>query len=128
MLKALAEAEGAAGTLRLGIASKDGRPVAAQIWLVEGVEATIHKLAYVEDMKALSPGTVLSVEMFRHAIDVDKVTRIDFGTGDDAYKRDWMERSMPLYRMTAYNPRSLTGLAWLARAKASALVRSLRSR
>lgn len=126
MLKALAEAEGAAGTLRLGIARKDGRPVAAQLWLVECGVATIHKLAYAEDMKALSPGTILSAAMFRHAIDVDKVARIDFGTGDDPYKRDWMERKMILYRMTAYNPSRPAGLAGAARAKASALVRSLR--
>jgi hypothetical protein len=128
MLEALARAEGAAGTLRFGIASKDGQPVAAQLWLVEGGEATIHKLAYREDAKALSPGTVLSVEMFRQAIDVDKVTRIDFGTGDDPYKRDWMERRTQLYRLTAFNPATVAGLAGAARARASALVRSVRSR
>src|SRR5690349_21185690 len=45
-LRALAEQEGAAGTVRLGIASKDGAPVAAQFWLVENGVATIHKLAH----------------------------------------------------------------------------------
>ena len=50
-LRALAEQEGEAGTLRLGIARKDGRPVAVQLWLVENEEATIHKLAYAEDAK-----------------------------------------------------------------------------
>src|ERR1043165_7748195 len=68
-LRALAEQEGAAGTLRLGIARKDGRPVAAQLWLVENGRATIHKLAYDEGAKTLSPGTVLSLAMFRSAID-----------------------------------------------------------
>ena len=29
--------------------------------------------------------------MFRHVIDVDGISRIDFGTGNDGYKRDWME-------------------------------------
>src|SRR5205085_12060471 len=62
-LRALAEQEGAAGTLRLGIARKDGKPVAAQLWLVENGRATIHKLAYDEAAKALSPGTVLSLAM-----------------------------------------------------------------
>ena len=47
-LRALAEAEGKAGTLRLGLALASGKPVAAQFWLVENGEATIHKLAHRE--------------------------------------------------------------------------------
>ena len=85
-LRALAEQEGAAGTLRLGIASKDGRPLAAQLWLVENREATIHKLAYAEDAKAMSPGTILGMAMFRHVLDSDRVAAIDYGTGDESYK------------------------------------------
>lgn len=126
-LRALAEQEGAAGTLRLGIARKDGQPIATQLWLVENGQATIHKLAYVEDAKALSPGTILSVEMFRSAIDEDRVAVIDFGTGNDTYKAEWMEESAPLYRLTACNPTKLLGLAHAARAWASKLVRRLRS-
>jgi hypothetical protein len=125
-LRALAEQEGAVGTLRLGIARKDGRPVAAQLWLVENGHATIHKLAYAEDAKELSPGTILSVEMFREALDRDRVGSIDFGTGNDAYKAEWMEKSAPLYRMTAFNPSTLVGLRGAARATASKLVARLR--
>jgi len=127
-LRALAEQEGAAGTLRLGIAKKDGQPIAAQLWLVENGEATIHKLAYSESEKALSPGTLLSVAMFRHVLDEDRVGLIDYGTGDEGYKADWMTERRPLWRLVAYNPRSLKGLAGAARATASALVRRLRSR
>lgn len=123
MLRALAEQEGNAGTLRLGIARHEGRPVAAQLWLVENGRATIHKLAYADDAKALSPGTILSHAMFRAAIDEDGVTRIDFGTGDDPYKRDWMDRAVPLLRIDAYNPRTPRGLAGATHAAASALVR-----
>jgi CelD/BcsL family acetyltransferase involved in cellulose biosynthesis len=126
-LRALAEQEGEAGTLRLGIARRGGEPIAAQLWLVEDGIATIHKLAYVAAARELSPGTVLSVEMFRHALDVDRVRRIDFGTGDDGYKADWMERSEPLMRMQAFNPATLAGLAGAASVWASALVRRLRS-
>jgi CelD/BcsL family acetyltransferase involved in cellulose biosynthesis len=121
-LRALAQQEGAAGTLRLGIARKDGRPVAVQLWTVEHGEATIHKLAYAEDSKALSPGTILGMAMFRHAIDEDRVRLIDYGTGDDAYKRDWMDERRQLWRVTAYNPATLRGLAGAARAKAAQLV------
>ena len=126
-LRALAEQEGAAGTLRLGLAFKDGEAIAAQLWLVENGTATIHKLAYTQEARNLSPGTILSVEMFRHVLDVDKVELIDFGTGDDGYKADWMERSEPLNRMLAFNPRTLKGLTGAARAWASDLVHRVAS-
>ncbi len=122
-LRALAEQEGAAGTLRLGVARKDGRPLAVQLWLVENGEATIHKLAYREDAKELSPGTILGEAMFRRAIDEDRVKSIDYGTGDDAYKRDWMEERRPLWRLQAFNPGTLRGLAGSARALAGRLRR-----
>ena len=121
-LRALAEAEGAAGTLRLGIARKDGRAVAAQLWLVENDKAVIHKLAYAEDMKSLSPGTILGVEMFRAALDEDRVGRIDYGTGGDAYKADWMEERTILWRIRAFNPLRPSGLVGALRAAASRLV------
>ena len=127
-LRALAAQEGAAGTLRLGVARKDGRPVAVQLWLVENGEATIHKLAYAEDARAMSPGTLLGMEMFRRAIDIDRVQVIDYGTGDDDYKREWMAERRTLWRIEAFNPRTLRGLAGAARAAASALVGRVRSR
>lgn len=127
-LRALAEQEGEAGTLRLGIARKEGDPVAAQLWLVENGQATIHKLAYREEAKALSPGTVLSREMFRHVLDQDRVERIDYGTGDEPYKADWMDERRTLWRLRAYNRRTVRGLAGAARRAASSLVRRRRSR
>jgi GNAT acetyltransferase-like protein len=127
-LRALAAQEGAAGTLRLGVARKDGRPVAVQLWLVENGEATIHKLAYAEHAKAMSPGTLLGMEMFRRAIDTDRVRAIDYGTGDDGYKKDWMAERRTLWRIEAFNPRTPRGLAGAARAAASALVARVRSR
>jgi hypothetical protein len=121
-LKAVAEQEGAAGTLRLGVAKKDGRALAAQLWLVENGEATIHKLAYREDAKALSPGTILSMAMFRHALDEDRVARIDYGTGDEPYKADWMDERRMLWRVRGYNKRTIAGWLGAARRKASSLV------
>lgn len=104
-LRAFAEAEGAAGRLRLGVAHAEGQAVAAQMWTVEGGTAFIHKLAHRESAKAISPGTSLSAALFRHAIDSDRVAWIDFGTGDNAYKRDWMEAVRPRYRLDMLRPR-----------------------
>ncbi|TCM22321.1 acetyltransferase (GNAT) family protein [Novosphingobium sp. PhB165] len=103
-LRAFAMAEGQAGRLRLGIAQVGGEAVAAQMWTVEGGTAWIHKLAHRESAKPFSPGSVLSAALFRHVIDVDKVDLVDFGTGDDPYKRDWMEIVRPRYRLEMYRP------------------------
>lgn len=124
LLRALAEQEGAAGTLRLGIARKDGVPVAAQLWLVEKGEAAIHKLAHAEAAKELSPGTILSAAMFRHVLDRDRVQGIDHGIGDEACKADWMDRRRTLWQLRAFNPRTLKGLFRAGMARLAARRRS----
>jgi hypothetical protein len=114
LLRAFAEAEGAAGRIRLAIARAEGRPVAAQFWTVEGQTAYIHKLAHRESAKPLSPGTTLTAALLEHVIDRDGVELVDFGTGDDAYKRDWMEEARPRFRLTCRrkgDPRNWPGMA-----------------
>lgn len=103
-LRAFAEQEGQAGRLRLGLALADGEPVAAQFWTVEHGTAFIHKLAHTEASKPLSPGTTLTAALFEHVIDRDGVELVDFGTGNDPYKRDWMEQVRPRYRIEALRP------------------------
>jgi hypothetical protein len=128
LMRDLAKAEGAAGTLRLGLAYREGVPVAAQLWTVEGGRATIHKLAYREDCKQHSPGTLLSAEMFRHVIDRDRPEIIDFGLGDDPYKRDWMDEAEPLFTLQAFDPLSVRGLIALGKRAAGKLVRRAANR
>jgi CelD/BcsL family acetyltransferase involved in cellulose biosynthesis len=128
-LRALAEREGAAGTLRLGVAhDPQGRAVAAQLWLVENGIATIHKLAHREDTKAGSPGSILSHALFREAIAVDEVRRIDFGLGDEPYKADWVDTPNRMWRIDAYRPATIRGATGIARESASRLVRTARHR
>lgn len=115
-LRAFAEAEGAAGRLRMAVARCEGQPIAAQFWTVEGGTAFIHKLAHTEASKPLSPGTTLSAALFEQVIDRDKVTLVDFGTGNDSYKRDWMELARLRYRIEAFRPRRPGN--WLQIAKA----------
>ncbi|MEZ5571758.1 MAG: GNAT family N-acetyltransferase [Halioglobus sp.] len=105
------------GWLRLGIASHEGKPIAGQIWFVWQGTAYIFKLAYHEEYKHLSPGTVLTAFMMEHVIDRDGVSRIDYLSGDDAYKKDWMSSRGEKHGLAAYNIRSLRGSAmFLARA------------
>lgn len=114
MLRDFAEAEGAAGRLRFGIATHEGQPVAAQCWTVENGTAYIHKLAYLESARNLSAGTTLSAALFEHVIDSDGVALVDFGTGDQPYKADWMNAVRPRFRIDCLNlkaPRAWMDLA-----------------
>jgi CelD/BcsL family acetyltransferase involved in cellulose biosynthesis len=120
-LRDMAMSESAAGCLRLAVARIDGEPVAAQLWTVENDTALIHKLAYRSDLRDLSPGTILSEAIFRHVIDLDKVSLIDFGTGDDGYKKDWMDEAEPLMEVRLFNPLSLDGFLGMAKVKLARL-------
>ena len=126
-LRNLAKQEGAAGCLRLGLAYIGGNPVAAQFWTTENGEALIHKLAHIEDATKTSPGTLLSAAMFQHAIDIDGVKLIDFGTGSDPYKREWMEEVRPRYRLEMYWPNNPLSWIPILRRYASILVAKRRS-
>lgn len=103
--RAFAEHEATAGRLRFGIARDGTRAVAAQIWTVEHGTAFIHKLAHLPEADRLSPGSVLTAALMHHAIEDDHVHTVDFGTGDDSYKRDWMDATRPRFGIAAYDPR-----------------------
>ncbi|MEI6642207.1 MAG: GNAT family N-acetyltransferase [Novosphingobium sp.] len=122
-LRAFARGEAAAGALRMGLAEIDGEPVAAQFWTVEGGTAWIHKLAHDETHRAHSPGTLLTAALFRHVIDIDRVHTVDFGTGDNPYKRDWMESQRPRYALQFYRPAAVGHWPALARLAARRLLR-----
>ncbi|GMN01333.1 GNAT family N-acetyltransferase [Erythrobacter sp. MTPC3] len=122
MLRAFAQAEAAAGRMRLGRAFADGKAIAAQFWTVEAGTAFIHKLAHLEEHKHLSAGTVLSAAMFEFAIDTDQVETIDFGTGDERYKADWMDKTRPRYRIDCLNPRAPRSWPALAKSRLRGLI------
>ena len=105
----------AMGALRLGIVYVDGEPAAAQLWIVHHGKALIYKLAYDERFGELSAGTILSAALFQHALDVDKVTEVDYLSGDDAYKKDWMSQRRERWGILALNPRTLRGVLAIAR-------------
>lgn len=105
-LRAFAKREATAGRLRLGIGRIDGQPVAVELWTIEQGRAYIHKLAFDERFAEASPGTQLSHAMFRMAIDEEKVTLIDFGTGDNDYKAAWMPDAVPMRQIDAFDLRN----------------------
>jgi Acetyltransferase (GNAT) domain len=116
-LRQLAEREALAGSLRLGLAYIEGQPVAAQFWTVENGAALVHKLAHDERHMQASPGTLLSAALFQYVIDVDRVDLIDFGTGDDGYKAEWMESVRPRYRLELFWPNHPANWPYIAKRK-----------
>ncbi|HZX32965.1 MAG TPA: GNAT family N-acetyltransferase, partial [Rhodocyclaceae bacterium] len=98
------------GWLRLGLAWVGEVPVAAQFWFTLHGRAYIFKLAYDEGYSRYSAGTVLTAHLFRHALDEDRVAEIDYLSGDDPYKRGWMDLRRERIGLLACNPCTLRGL------------------
>ena len=78
------------GWSRLAILYIKGQPAAAQLWFVPHGKARIFRLSYDAAWRLYSPGSILTSFLMEYVIDIDKVEEIDFLTGNDAYKQDWM--------------------------------------
>ena len=99
------------GWTRLAILYVREQPVAAQLWFVHQGKASIFRLAYDKAWKSYSPGSILTGFLMEYVIDVDKVEEIDFLSGNDAYKQDWMaERRERFLLSCVRNVRPLGGV------------------
>ncbi len=114
------------GWLRLGLAWLGEVPIAAQFWFTIDRRAYIFKLAYDEAHQKLSGGTVLSALLFEQALDVDRVTEIDYLTGDDGYKRSWVSERRERVGLIACNLATPRGLLAAGREFAGQLRQRLR--
>jgi len=68
------------------------------------------QLAYDSNYRDYSPGTVLTKRMFEYVLNNDKITKVDFLTGDDAYKSDWMSSRRTLYGVQMISFRRFRGV------------------
>lgn len=116
------------GWLRLGIAYLDGEPAAAQLWIVADGTASIFKVAYDQRFAKESVGTLLTSLLMEHVMERDKVSVVDYLTGDDGYKKDWMSQRRERWGIVAFNPRTLLGLLCAARHFGGRAARRLRQR
>jgi hypothetical protein len=53
--------------------------------------------------------------MLEHAIDIDGVEEVDYLSGDDSYKSDWMSDRRERWGIIAFNPRTVWGNAGILR-------------
>lgn len=119
---AMMRAAAASGVLHIGVLRHGDRAVAAQYWTVTAGRATVLKLAHDEAFKRLSPGTVLTTHLIRHLLERERVSELDFGRGDDDYKRLWTGRRRQRIGLLLINPRRpggalALGRAWLGRVR-----------
>jgi Acetyltransferase (GNAT) domain len=127
-MPALIRMAAAAGNLRLGLLYLDGAVVAAQVWLVSHEKARIFKLAYLPGHEKLSVGSVLTTHLMQHVMDIDRVKEVDFLSGDDDYKRDWMSHRRERVGLIAFKLGSPRGLAAALRHVAGRILRQLKAR
>jgi hypothetical protein len=97
------------GNLRMAVAYINNIPIAAQIWFVADKSAYIYKLAYDENYKQYSPGTLLTATLMKYVINEDHVRTIDYLTGDDNYKKEWMDESRDRWGVIAFNKSTVRG-------------------
>lgn len=104
-----------ARSLEVGILSIDGLPAAAQIWIFFNGRATIYKLAHAESVKRWSAGSILTRHLMERALSNPRVAEIDFGRGDDPYKRLWLPSRRERWGVEAYDPATMMGLGQAVR-------------
>ena len=95
--------------LRMGMLFVDDVAVAAQIWFLQSGTASIFKLAYDPNYKQYSVGSILSLALSEHVIDIDKVHTIEFGMGNEPYKQEWMSKCRQRVTLQLFNQQTIIG-------------------
>jgi hypothetical protein len=113
---ALMRATAAKGLLRLGVlrARDDGRPLAAQYWLLSGGWAVMVNAVCDTAAPGALACTGLTARMVASLIG-EGVSGIDLGRGDDAFKRFWARERRQRIGLLVADPLNVAGMVALAR-------------
>ncbi|WP_371187660.1 GNAT family N-acetyltransferase [Thalassotalea maritima] len=94
--------------LVFGFVYHNNCPIASQAWILSSQKAHIYKLAHDPAYTKQSPGSILTAELVNHVILKHNINYIDFLTGDDKYKADWMSCKQQLWGLQCFNKKILT--------------------
>ena len=97
------------GWSRLAILYVKEQPVAAQLWFVHYGKASIFRLAYDKAWRAYSVGSILTSFLMEYVIDTDRVEEIDFLSGNDTYKQEWMSERRERFMLGCIKREKTTG-------------------
>lgn len=100
-----------AGKAKLAILFVNGEPAAAQIWFKIGDGWGVFKLAYRPKYKRYSVGTLLTAGVIEDLLADRQTTEIDFFSGDDSYKQDWVGSQRDHIGIELINNRTVIGKA-----------------
>jgi len=81
----------------------DERPLAAECFFVHGNIASSFRTAYDLNYRDFSVGSIVLQRMLEHVMTIDNVLEIDFGPGDEPYKKQWLSKRRKLWRIRAYH-------------------------
>ncbi len=98
------------GVLRLGLVHIDGEPAAYEFCIASGGVAHFTRTGYAERYRPLSVGNYVMQRVMEHVLDVDRVSEVNFGVGEFAYKQDWLSHRLDAYGIAAFNPRTSRGV------------------
>jgi hypothetical protein len=97
------------GWSRLALLYVQDQPVAVQLWFVLGGKASIFRLSYDQAWRHYSPGSILTSFLMEYVIETEKVNEIDFLTGNEAYKQDWMSLRRERFALSCVKPATPAG-------------------
>ena len=81
----------------------DDRPVAAECFFVHNRKACSFRTAYDLGYRDYSVGSIVLQKMFELLIKDDLIDEIDFGPGDEDYKKQWLKQRRPLWRLQIFS-------------------------
>ena len=101
--RALARLAAEKGWLRLAFLFLNGTPIASQFRIVFNDTCFFLKTAYDRQYRKYGPGIIMLADMIKYVIDVDHVRVIDFGPGDEPYKRSWASQKREMKKIIIFN-------------------------
>ena len=80
----------------------DGKGIAAQFGIDNGVTISLLKIGYLEEYKNAGPGNVLLLKLLKEQYQTGQVKTIDIGTAPE-WAQKWKSRSIGVYRHFVFN-------------------------